>query len=592
MPKLKAVFAGSIALLLLVCTTVDARSLAIQRFDASIGVDTDGSINVEERIVVQFTGSWTGIYRTIPVDYRTPQALKYSLRLSIDSIKNQFGDDLKFEATRERSYRKIKIWVPGAQDSTHTVYIRYHVANALRFFDEHDELYWNVTGDEWDVPIASASATILLPPGATGLRGTAFRGAHGSTERNEVAIAPHMVRVSTAALAFREGLTAVVGWNPGVVYRPNGLERWVETLRSNWQLAAPVVAVVLMGGLWLIRGRDPQPGPITTLYEPPQDMSPAEAGALIDGSVDMRDITATIVDLAVRGYSRIEEQHEGASAAASSEATRPAVTGYTFTSVRPHKDWDGLKPHESLLMNGLFAAADRVSTSDLTNSFYEHLGGIRGSVSSANDEKYYVRDPLGLVALSGLAGMIIFVGPIVWAVASFFTGGAFGLPTVATVVSGLVTGSIVIGFAIALPARTKAGTRALEKVLGFQEFLSRVDGDRLKRIVQTPDVFEKYLPYAMALGVETEWAGAFREIYTHAPAWYGGASSDSFDLTAFSGQMERMSANLATVLPSRPRPVSSSSDNGDSGRDWSSGGSGFSGGSSGGGFGGGGGGGF
>jgi len=188
--------------------------------------------------------------------------------------------------------------------------------------------------------------------------------------------------------------------------------------------------------------------------------------------------------------------------------------------------------------------------------------------------------------------MIIFVGPIAWAVASFFTGGAFGLPTVATVVSGLVTGSIVIGFAIALPARTKAGTRALEKVLGFQEFLSRVDGDRLKRIVQTPDVFEKYLPYAMALGVETEWAGAFREIYTHAPAWYGGASSDSFDLTTFSGQMERMSANLATVLPSRPRPVSSSSDNGDSGRDWSSGGSGFSGGSSGGGFGGGGGGGF
>src|SRR5690242_18225447 len=127
MLKVKVVFAGSIALLLLVCTTVDARSLAIQRFDASIGVDTDGSINVEERIVVQFTGSWTGIYRTIPVDYRTPQALKYSLRLSIDSIKNQFGDDLKFEATRERSYRKIKIWVPGAQDSTHTVYIRYHV---------------------------------------------------------------------------------------------------------------------------------------------------------------------------------------------------------------------------------------------------------------------------------------------------------------------------------------------------------------------------------------------------------------------------------------------------------------------------------
>lgn len=589
---MRPVLRFTVALLLLVSAHAGARSLAIQRFDASIGVAADGSISVEERISVQFIGAWNGIYRTIPVDYRTPQGLKYSLRLSIDSIQDQSGSDLKYEVSQERNYRKVKIWVPGAQDSTRTIYVRYRVTNALRFFEEHDELYWNVTGDEWDVPIGAASATILLPPPVTGLRATAFRGAYGSTERNEVAIAPHMVRVTSAGLGLHEGLTAVVGWNPGVVYRPSRFENGLETIRSNWQLIAPFAAFALMGGLWLFRGRDPKPGPITTLYEPPDDMSVGEAGALIDGTVDMRDITASIVDLAVRGFIRIEEEHDTSSATAT-EAKRPSATGYTFASIKPHKEWEALKTHERLLLEGLFAAKDKVSTTDLTNAFYEHLIGIRSSISSGNEERFYVKDRYGLSLFSGLAGMFIFAAPLVWGVLSFFSGGALGFPSVATVVSGIVTGIVVFGFAVVLPARSKAGTRALERVLGFQEFLSRVDGDRLKRLVQTPDVFEKYLPYAMALGVESEWSNAFRGIYTHAPAWYSGNPDDSFNTEAFSGRMERMSANLNTVLTSRPRPVASDSSSGSSDRSWSSSDSGFSSsGSSGGGFGGGGGGGF
>jgi uncharacterized membrane protein len=137
---------------------------------------------------------------------------------------------------------------------------------------------------------------------------------------------------------------------------------------------------------------------------------------------------------------------------------------------------------------------------------------------------------------------------------------------------------VVLAFGLVMPARTVRGTRELEKVLGFQDFLARVESDRLNRVVKTPEMFEKFLPYAMALGVESNWAAAFEGIYREPPRWYTGPSGvHTFSPRSFTSDVSRMSAAAATVMASAPR---------------SSGGSGFSGGSSGGGFGGGGGGGF
>ena len=216
------------------------RTLVIQSFDAEIAVAADGSIVVEETIVPRFTGSWNGIFRTIPVQYRTPQGLNYTLRLDVQSVTDDEGRDLKYENSRERHYRKLKIWVPGAQDTTRTVKLRYRVANGLRFFDEHDELYWNVTGDEWEVPIESASAVVRLPDRVSGLRATAFRGAYGSTEQSAVRIGAGDVSVSTTSgLGMREGLTLVVGWNPGIVHRPTTVEKTASLVYSNVPLAIP-----------------------------------------------------------------------------------------------------------------------------------------------------------------------------------------------------------------------------------------------------------------------------------------------------------------------------------------------------------------
>lgn len=558
--------------LLIAAPSFAQRTLVIERFDATIDVSSDGSIVVEETIVPRFTGSWNGIFRAIPVQYRTPQGVNYTLRLDIVSVTDDEGRELKHESSRERHYRKVKIWVPGATDTTRTVKLRYRVANGLRFFDQHDELYWNVTGDEWEVPIESASAHVRLPDGVSGVRATAFRGAYGSTEQSDTAVASDGVRVQTTqGLGMREGLTVVVGWNPGVVHRPTTVEKTADVVYSNLPLAIPPLVFLGMFYLWRQRGRDPELAPITTHYEPPAQMTPAELGTLIDGKPDMRDITASIVDLAVRGYLHI------------AETTNERFFGlfsdkeYTFTLKKDRTDWPALKPHERDLLDAMFAGhGSSVTLSDLKNKFYKHLPGLRSELySRLVEDGFYTGRPDRVRLLYIIGGIVV---GILIAVVSSALMTFRGMQPATAVVAGMLSGLIIVFFGWFMPSRTTRGTREVEKVLGFREFLSRVEGDRLERMVKTPEMFEKFLPFAMALGVEDNWAKAFDGIYTQPPSWYSGPGGmATFRPSSFTHNLGVMSTTAAATMSSAPR---------------SSGGSGFSGGSSGGGFGGGGGGGF
>jgi uncharacterized membrane protein len=563
----------SLALFLLVPAIASAdRTLVIERFDAIIDVSPDGSIVVEETLVPRFTGSWNGIFRTIPVQYRTPQGLNYTLRLDVEAVTDAAGQELKYESSRERHYRKLKIYVPGAADATRTVKLRYRVSNGLRFFEEHDELYWNVTGDEWEVPIESVSARVRLPAGASGIRATAFRGVYGSTEESDVSVEPDGVSVQTArGLGMREGLTIVAGWNPGVVHRPTAVERSAQVVYSNLPLAIPPVIFIGMLRLWRKRGRDPELAPIATKYEPPARMTPAELGTLVDGKPDMRDITASIVDLAVRGYLHIAEtQNERLFGLLSNK-------DYTFTLKRERSSWSELTAHEGDLLNAMFEGSSTVvSLSDLKNKFYKHLPGLRDDMyGRLVSSGFYTARP-DRVRLFYVIGGLILGFAVAFLSIRIMVG--LGMQPISGIVAGIVSAIIVVFFGWFMPSRTARGTRELEQVLGFREFLSRVEGDRLERIVKTPEMFEKYLPYAMALGVEDKWAKAFEGIYTQPPSWYSGRGGvGTFHPSTFTRDLGAMSAAAATTMSSSPR---------------GSGGSGFSGGSSGGGFGGGGGGGF
>jgi uncharacterized membrane protein YgcG len=552
-----------------------ARELKIQKFSAEIFVEPDSSLNVTETIEVNFIGAWHGLYRTIPVEYVTPQGFNYSLYVKLQGATDAAGQPLKVESSRERHYLKWKIYVDDASDVVRTITLHYRVQNGLKFFEDHDELYWNVTGDEWDVPIENASAQILLPPGVTGIRATEYTGSAGSRAQNaEVTTSGNSVEVSMLRpLGFHEGLTAVIGWDKGFVKEPAAGDLVGLFLASNWPLFFPVLVFAVMFWLWFTRGRDPRVGPIAVQYAPPDGLTPAEAGTLVDDDAAMRDITATIIDLAVRGYLVIEEKEK------SQLLGLVHNKEYVFHLKKGPKEWAGLRGHELLLLAGIFSNGllPDVPLSSLENQFYQNLPGLKNSIFDELMERGYFQHRPDYVR-SAFVG-----GGIAMGVLFFFLGNAvaqkLGMAPTPYFIAAVLSAGIIVGFGWFMSARTLNGVKALANVLGFEDFLIHVEAGRMDRINQTPETFEKFLPFAMALGVEKKWVGAFQNIYSQPPSWYqGGYYNGGFHPLMFVNSLDMMTTRASSVLASAPR---------------SSGGSGFGGGgSSGGGFGGGGGGGF
>jgi uncharacterized membrane protein YgcG len=567
--------------LLLLClvaaTAANARELRIENFDAEIVITPDGSVDVTENIQVHFIGGpWHGLYREIPVEYVTPQGLNYSLLLTVKSVTDANGNRLKFEDSRERQYRKLKIFVPDADNSRQTISIEYAVSNALRFSsEEYDEFYWNITGDFWDVPIPSASARILLPTNAANIRAKVFTGAYRSTAQDaDVEIAGNGVEVRTRhPLAFHEGITVSVIFDKGAVRAPTALDRLAFFLRSNWPLGLPLIAFLIMFYVWWNNGRDPRLRPVAAQYEPPDKLSPGEVGTLVDNSADMRDITATIVDLAVRGYLVIEQKNQDHLLGLIHDKN------YIFHLKKPPAEWGTLKSHEVELLNGIFSGGSStdVSLTDLQNRFYKNISGIKSGIFEALvSDGYYLHRPDNVRA--SYVGMGLVLGFIIaWGGAALALH--LGMAPLTFILAGILSGAVICGFGWFMPARTAQGARTLEGILGFEDFLNHVESDRFNRTIKTPEMFEKFLPFAMALGVEKNWSKAFQNIYTQPPSWYQGGYGPNFYPMMFVGDLNNMSTQAGSIMTSSPR---------------SSDGSGFGGGggSSGGGFGGGGGGGF
>jgi hypothetical protein len=551
---------------------LSTRELRIEKFASEVVVSPNGSTYVTEKITVHFIGTnWHGIYRSIPVEYVTPQGLNYTLVLDIKGITDGDGNKLKFESSRDRHYRKLKIFVHNADNSTQTVTIEYTVSDALRFFEEHDELYWNVTGDESNIPMQSASARIVLPEGTTGIRANAFTGAYRSRAQDaDIDIAGNGVEVRTRGrLGIHEGLTVAVAFDKGFVHEPTGAEKFLRVLRSNLALLIPVGVFVIMFYLWWTRGRDPRMRPITAQYEPPDKLTPGEVGTLVDNSADMRDITASIVELAVRGYLTIEEKQKDHMLGLLHDKN------YIFHLKKPRESWSALKPHEQNLMEGLFASGDNVSLSDLENRFYTVLPSIKNSIfDSLVAHGYYARRPDSVRAT--YIGIGLVVGFLLVAGGNLVASN-LGMAPLAFIVAGILSGAIICGFGWFMPAHTEQGTRALEGALGFEDFLNHVEADRFNRMIKTPEMFEKFLPFAMALGVEKNWSKAFQGIYTQPPSWYQGSFGANFYAMSFVNDLNFMSTQAGSMMSSAPRS-SGGSGFGDGG-DGGSSGSGFGGGS-------------
>ncbi len=543
----------------------------IRDFAVEIHLDPDGSFAVEERIDYDFEGEHRhGIYRDIPVRYERALGARHHVGLDVEGVTDGTGAALPHAVSRRGDSLRIRIGDPDRTVTGVQHYrIRYRVRRAMLFFPDHDELYWNATGTEWSLPIDRAVVSVSLPAGVVpaDVRLACFAGPRGAVAGScEAARADRTLRFAARGLRAGEGLTIVLGLPKGIVREPTAWERaqaWLGDTGILWALL-PLATFFGMLAAWRRLGRDDgAEESIPVRYAPPEGLTPAEVGTLADERADLQDVTATILDLAVRGQLSIEEIG--------------AKQFFFFGSKdyrlrREQRDTSGLKAHEERLLRGLFGANDEVLVSELRNAFYTELPAIRKALyrELSGPGRYFPTSPEGVRTRWAIAGGAL----AVLGFAALVTEAA-PLPGV---VAGLCSGGVVLAFSRVMPRRTRKGRRALQEIRGFEEFVRRADADRLARMGgRTIENFEKVLPFAVVLGAADAWAEAFADIYTRPPTWYRGAgSAGDFQPRVFVNRVGQSLGTIGQSLASRPRGSGSSG----------FGGGGFSGGGMGGGGGG------
>jgi uncharacterized membrane protein YgcG len=608
--------AGALALALGNNARAQGRSIRIRDFDAIIVVHTDGSLTVAENLTIGFTGKWNGIVRDLSLRHNTAQGR--AERLDIGRIDVIGGNGAKPGPLRvEESYkddgwtRSLRIYVPNADNADRQITIGYTVKNAIRFYFDSssaggfDELYWNVTGDGWTMPIDLARARVAFqfPDQIAPTRLAVYTGAMGSraadakidTYKNSFGLTEASFTL-TRSLSPNQGMTIGVGWPPGQIRTRPSEAPTVEPASPNGQgtygpgtygeramrkrspavvqwspLLIPFVVFFLAYKAWDKRGRDPKEGSIDVRYEPVKDASPAELGTLVDNTANMQDVTATLVDLAVRGFLRIEEITESHLFGLSKS------TDYIIHILRNRSEWSQLKPHEISYLSALSNAApdgESVKISELANKFYTSLPAIRNGIfESLVASGYYLKRPDKVRA--NWAALAFVTALALAAFGVYATNRMRGTFAIAALAIAAGASALIMGiFAGIMPARTISGARARENTLGFKEFLSRVEEDRYKRMITSPEMFERFLPYAMAFGVADKWAHAFQDMFREPPQWYVGGTGQ-FNAVTFSHSIDSMSSAAASSMASSPSSSGSGGGGSSGGGSGGGGGSGF-----------------
>jgi uncharacterized membrane protein len=559
-----------IAFLLLFALTARAQNSSstekITSFKGEIKINADSTINVKEIIAYDFGDQQKhGIFRFIPIKYKA-RGGNFNLRVSNVKITDENGAPQNFTTAYEGSNIKFQIgdadkYVSGQKNYV----ISYVIRRAVNYFTDHDELYWNFTGDQWQVPIESADIKVILPESAKeNLQYKCFEGVFGTTNECAASESGNILEYnSTGIMDPGHGLTIVAGWPKGFTPEPTLFQKMLDIVRDNWTLLVPIVVFVFMYRLWSKKGRDPKGrGTIIAQYEPPDGLSPAEIGTMMDGSADSKDVSSTIIDLAVNKFLKIKRTEEkGFFGTTSAE--------YTFVRT---KDEEPERNFEKAVMKGIFDGGKEKKLSDLKNKFYKTLSTVKDQLyENVTQKGYYAKNPNTVFGL-WIVGAII---------SGAFMAVGFGmLQNGWGVASGIVSGIIILIFGYLMPAVTKKGADLKENILGFKDFLSVTETDRLKfhnAPEKNPEMFEKFLPYAMVLGVENEWAKQFEGIYNQQPNWYEDSSGRMFNAMILSSIVSDFNSSAMTTMSSQPSSAAG-------------GGSGFSGGGGGGGFGGGGGG--
>ncbi|MFA6532396.1 MAG: DUF2207 domain-containing protein [Patescibacteria group bacterium] len=545
-------------------TTTNITGEHIKSFQSAISINKDGTIDVKESIVYDFsTLNKHGIYRDIPFIKTNQDGKKFELGLDNVSVTDENG----------RSYKFVKSWIDekilrlkiGDADKLitgiHTYVISYKVSGALTYYSDHDELYWNVNGNEWTVPIAVLTSEVRIPDGIKkeDIKTACFTGITGSN----VSDCNYLINdrgqdniTASRILSSGEGLTFVISFPKNIVavLEPKVFvsfwETWVGKLISwllgllalTWYVFLPFYIIYR----WIRYGRDPSTssGQVRAWFDPPktQDgkrfLTPGEVGTLGDETVDMKDISATVVDLARRGFLIIEEKKKGE---------------FYLSKGKKFNSKEELLPFEKRLLSGVFNTGDDIvkikgkdlseTVSEVKNNLYEQV--VEDKLFDKNPQTtrtiYYV-----------IAGFALFTGNFFLAIVSFIFGRVMPRKTIFGVESKNVSFS-------------------LKNFLTSQERQFTFQADKQM-------MFERLLPFAVAFGVEKIWAKRFETLNITQPSWYHGYSNTNFNSYLLVNSLNSSFKTFSTAAT--PTRSSSGFSSGFSGGGFSGGGGGGGGGGS------------
>ncbi len=541
-------------------------------FHSEIVVMQDGWIQVTERITVRAEGNRIrrGIYRDFPTEYYDKLGNRYEVALEpLAVLRNDLPEAFHTQSVRRgvRTYfGQRDRYIPSG---VHTYTFRYKASRMLGYFPDHDEFYWNVTGFDWYFPIDRARATVSfefdVAPGA--IASDAYTGPMGSRERDYTSRVDAESRVyfeANAPLSTTNGLTIVVSWPKGLVDEPSDVKRIGWLLSDNINLLVAVAGFILILAyyipVWRRYGKDPEEGVIIARYEPPDGYSPASLRYIRQMYYDGKVMTAAVVNLAVKGYLCINKHG----------------SEHSLTKTDPGESPPRFASGEKDLYEALFRDGKSVILDD---EYHELLGKARSEHRESLKKNYSYR----YFRTNGALNIPAIIVVIATTLLAFNIGAGAQPLTIAMVVVMYVT---MATFAIIMKRPTIRGRKLLDEMLGFKEYLEIAEKDELNLRnppEKTPQLFESYLPYALALGVDQQWAERFAAILAsirdadgrpYRPTWYSG----SWSSRNLASNTSKLSGGLNTAISSSVTPPGSSS---------GSGGGGFSGGGGGGGGGGG-----
>jgi uncharacterized membrane protein YgcG len=526
----------------------------ITTFDARVTLHEDASVEVLERISYDFGAEERhGIFRKIPYSYQAGETT-YTANVSVLAVTDEEGKPYPFAESRGNGILELKIGDPNVTvTGKHEYAISYIVYGPFLYFDEYDEFYWNVTGS-WATGIGRATVLVNLPPGAQALDAACYQGTIDSTascdesqklinaeQGGYVASANNLAEGDgfTVAVSFPKGVIALVErpWSPGsdtgpLTYLPFGI---------------PLIVLGALIRLWYTRGRDPK-GRTTIVpqYEPPAGMTPSIAGILHNERIEPREISAEIVRLAVEGFVRIHRLEKKVLIFTSADYLLERLS-----DVGEPKDAVGKLILEKLFQPEFSATEDvsgRAVTGTLLSKMQHKFVKERNEITDVMynevlDRGLFIERPDKVRMLyAGVGVAVVVVGGILV--------GASGKGVLTNLgISIALSGGLTALMGILMPARTREGVLKKEHLEGFKRYLDVAEKDRLafhNAPERTPKLFDTYLPFAMALGVEKAWAEQFTDIYKEQPQWYSG-STGTFAPAMFAGELSSFSSDFQSA---------------------------------------------